>query len=461
MAMIVRVCLCAALFGAFQQPPLAHPQPEKPAPQPPPAKPASPAPAPPAAPGKQGAAPTPAPPTEPAPTNPALPTPTRPLVQMLPDAEVKGVSADPNPYLPGQVVTFSWPAGASRVVISGGDLKTPVTLRNQSYFTLATPAPVVPKLVAATQKPSRFSKKAVAVKSAKGARPAASPEKLPPSATAAPLPKPAQYIFDLWYPETEKPKTSEPSVPPPDKATEPPNTPQPNSPPKESETPAKPDTAQKPEPKPAAKKADADQKADAPPAAKERHERYKLTIAAQKGEFPKFTTYRDKYPWRLDYVAGWKTFPVLNLEGGHTLVYLEPREDSPIRMAIASWPVGEMPTARMMQVTMQEGVSQYDVLEGVQQKQTTQAGEAATWLTFQGVDSALPGIKTYSIVLTLVHKGRGFVVSARTPVSKRGDMEILLARLVRSFAFAPASPPVVAPAPKPKTGKVRRTRRTR
>jgi hypothetical protein len=175
---------------------------------------------------------------------------------------------------------------------------------------------------------------------------------------------------------------------------------------------------------------------------------YAVTANVYEGKFPPFATYFDTRDWRIDVPAGWNRYTVPSVDPvNNAVLYFQPAEDSPDRIAVAIVPVTkETDSKTLLRQVLAEAPSQYDVFLDAVQKETTQSGLPAAWMTFKGMDQALPGIPTRSMVLTLVRDGRGYVVSARTRESDYPAKEKFLRCLVRSLAFA-KSPPRKPPAP--------------
>jgi len=172
------------------------------------------------------------------------------------------------------------------------------------------------------------------------------------------------------------------------------------------------------------------------PAAGRQH--YTVAVHVYEGTFPPLQTYQDWLHWRIDYVAGWKRYAMPQIDpANNALLYFQPEEDSVERLAVAIVPTKATTCAELMHEVMLETPSQYDVLEDVSQKETTQDALPATWLTFKGIDRAEPDIATRSLVMALVRDGKGYVISARARAGEFDKWERLLRCLVRSFAFTP------------------------
>ncbi len=329
------------------------------------------------------------------------------------------VSVEPTPILPGQTVTFQWPHGATRAFVSGGTFKaqTPVVIgrpltdtptKTTTYgFDLWYPAvkakPTAPKKSAApahSDKPAQSGAAPVT-------KPSATDAKTPP--TSVPSKKP-----------TSGDKEAQPALP--DKPAQAGAQTNPAAP-KATDTQAKPVAASLPAPLPSAG-----------------HHHVQVTVEVYEGKFPLLLSYHDPRRWRMDILDGWKRSDDVAPETGGAIVYLQPEEDSPERIAVATMPVEAISSADLMGKAINDAPTQYDVMEDVTVKDTTQCGEPAQWTFFRGMDRAQAGIPTKSMVLALVHAGRGYVISARTTLSKFDERSKLLRCLVRSFAFDSAPP---------------------
>jgi hypothetical protein len=264
-------------------------------------------------------------------------SPTTPTTENTATAAPEGVTAEPNPALPGQTVTFRRPDGAKRVVVSGGGL---------GRITDVTQRAVV---------------------------------------TTAPW-KTATYKFDLWFP----------------------------------------------------------MKSEEPTTAKRRrvpmfHRQETVLVHVYDGQFPRLATYHDTRGWHIDCVAGWRRY-VTPFEdpANNALVFFEPQEDTAERLAVAIVPVdAETKSADLMHQVLQDAPTQYDVIKDIFQKETTQGGLPATWITFRGLDRALPDVPVQAYALAFIRGKRGYVISGRTKIELLPKRERLLRCLIRSFAFEP------------------------
>jgi hypothetical protein len=172
------------------------------------------------------------------------------------------------------------------------------------------------------------------------------------------------------------------------------------------------------------------------------HQQYKVTVSVYAGKFPRLVTYRNPQHWHIDTVAGWIRDVIPQPDPAtQSLIYFQPQDDSPERVAVAVTPVKATTCAELMKTALMDAPTQYDVLEHIQQQQITQCGVPATWATFDGIDHALPDIPTKSIVMTFVRNGTGYVISGRARASRFDQWAKLLHSLVRSFAIDPPTPP--------------------
>jgi hypothetical protein len=172
-----------------------------------------------------------------------------------------------------------------------------------------------------------------------------------------------------------------------------------------------------------------------------------VTVDVYAGKFPPIATYFDTRNWRIDVTAGWNRYSVPTIDPvNDAVIYFQPSEDSPDRVAVAIVPVNkETDSKALLRQVLAEAPSQYDVFLDVTQKVTTQCGLPASWMTFKGIDQALAGIPTRSMVLTMVRGDHGYVISARTREGEYATKERLLRCLVRSFTFAQSPPRKPAP----------------
>lgn len=167
---------------------------------------------------------------------------------------------------------------------------------------------------------------------------------------------------------------------------------------------------------------------------------FHVTAEVYTGKFPPLTTYNDTRGWHIDTIAGWNAYPSeLPDPANNALIYLEQQEDGAERVAVAILPT-TMTNSELMKKVMMETPTQYDVLNVIDQKETTQYGVQATWLNFKGVDPSLPNVPTRSMVMTFVKDGKGYVISGRMKADQFKEREKLIRCLMRSFSFTPVPP---------------------
>ncbi len=176
-----------------------------------------------------------------------------------------------------------------------------------------------------------------------------------------------------------------------------------------------------------------------PPAPHMVHRQYWRTLQVYAETFPPLTSYHDWRRWQIDYVRGWNRYATPEADpANNAVIYFQPAEDSVERVVVAITPADVSTSAELMQQVLREIPTQYDVLENIQEKETTHCSLPARWMTFEGVEQSHPDIRTHSIVLAFVRDGKGYVISARTYASHYDAQEPLLRNLVRSFAFVSA-----------------------
>lgn len=160
------------------------------------------------------------------------------------------------------------------------------------------------------------------------------------------------------------------------------------------------------------------------------------------GAFPRLATYWDWRRWRIDCVAGWNRYVTPQTDPANNgLIFFQPVEDSPERITVAIVPVRDLTASELMRQVLIEAPTQYDVMQEHYAKETTHGGLPAAWAEFSGLDRALAGIPTRSMVLAFVRDGRGYVISARAREAEFRAKEPLLRALVRSFAIDPRPAP--------------------
>jgi hypothetical protein len=417
--------------------------------QPPPSQPAQPKPQ--TKPDTAGTAkPTPPPadkatsPPQPSANKPAPPTPP-PADRSgtaTADAPVYTVTAYPNPCLPGQTVTFYPPADAEKILVHGGRFATPTP------WILAQPLTDVPSRPTVYVFDVWYSKR----RAAPAVPTPSSSSASGPTASHAPSPEGAtDHAADHLG---EPPKSPDAATGKPKEATAGGSAPTPLV--SGGPTPQSPGSAGQPKSSAgaqppgsgAAAKAATPPTAGAPVAAAstasasavpeppEGHQRIKVAVDVYSGKFPRLATYRDPHLWHIDVLAGWNRNVVPRSDPAHeALVYFQPQEDSAERVAVAIQPMPHTTSAELMHKAMDDAPTQYDVLKDVQQKETTQCGVTAQWVTFTGLDRALPDVPVRAVVVAFVRNGEGYVISARAQEAMYDQWEKPLRCLVRSFGF--------------------------
>jgi hypothetical protein len=170
------------------------------------------------------------------------------------------------------------------------------------------------------------------------------------------------------------------------------------------------------------------------------HQRFHVIVDVCTGTFPRLVTYHNPQHWRIDTVNGWIRNVIPQPDPAtESLIYFQPQDDSPERVAVAVLSVKDPSCAALMKTTLMDAPTQYDLFEHIQQKETTQCGAPAMWATFDGVDRSLPDMPTKSMVLAFVRDGVGYVISGRARASRFDQWGKLLHSLVRSFCVEPAA----------------------
>jgi len=141
----------------------------------------------------------------------------------------------------------------------------------------------------------------------------------------------------------------------------------------------------------------------------------------------------------VHYLKGWRT-DSFSPEPGSKVYYFQPEQDSVERLAVAVVPIkeGQTPTD-MMNKVRDDVPSHYTGVQFVSRYEITRQQEAAEITTFKGLDSTHPNTHTTSIVLVRTHRGKAFIVSARTHGDKFAERQYLLDGLVKSLTFPDAT----------------------
>jgi len=153
----------------------------------------------------------------------------------------------------------------------------------------------------------------------------------------------------------------------------------------------------------------------------------------------RLATFHGTEGWDVRYLKGWH-MDSFAPEPGSKVYYFQPEEDAVERLAVAVLPVKEGETAAdVMQKVRDDVPSHYTRVEFVSQYELIRQKEPAQITTFRGIDQAHPNTKTTSIILVYIHRGRAYVVSARTTANGFVERQPLLDGLVRSLTFSSAS----------------------
>ncbi len=151
--------------------------------------------------------------------------------------------------------------------------------------------------------------------------------------------------------------------------------------------------------------------------------------------------YHDPHGWYIGYLPGWKHDNVYTPdEGSDGLVYFQQADDSIERLAVAIFPVKDMTADDLMAKVATTLPDHYDEVKIVSKKAFTYQGVPAVLLSFSGLDQTHPGTRTRSVVLVFVHKGRGYVISARTLAARFQARSDTMLAMVKSFGFTKSTP---------------------
>jgi hypothetical protein len=150
----------------------------------------------------------------------------------------------------------------------------------------------------------------------------------------------------------------------------------------------------------------------------------------------KLTSYHASEGFDVRYLKGWRT-DSFSPEYGSKVYYFQPEEDSVERLAVAVLPIKDGQTvAEIMEKVRDDVPSHYTQVEFISRYDLTRQKEAAQITTFRGMDQTHPNTRTESIILVYTHRGRAYVVSARTQANKFAERQPLLDGLVRSLTFS-------------------------
>lgn len=167
------------------------------------------------------------------------------------------------------------------------------------------------------------------------------------------------------------------------------------------------------------------------------HQRYSVLVEVLSGKMPALTRYLDPLGWSISYQQGWKYDHVKpGNPGGDHLFFFQEEDDSIERLAVAVLPAGDMTCEALMEQVRADIPRRYIEAAVEEPRKLLQGEKPALYTTFRGIDATHPGMRTQSIVLTLVHGAKAYVISARTPEARYKSRQPVLERMVRSFAVA-------------------------
>ena len=153
----------------------------------------------------------------------------------------------------------------------------------------------------------------------------------------------------------------------------------------------------------------------------------------------KLTSYHGSEGFDLRYLKGWRV-DSFSPNPGSKVYFFQEEEDSVERVAIAVVPIKDGVTvAEMMEKVRGDVPAHYTKVEFVSLYDLSRQMEPAQITQFKGIDSTHPNTKTQSIVLVHNHRGKAYVISARTHADKFAERAALLDGLVRSLTFSSAS----------------------
>jgi hypothetical protein len=150
----------------------------------------------------------------------------------------------------------------------------------------------------------------------------------------------------------------------------------------------------------------------------------------------RLTSYHAAEGFDVRLLKGWRT-DSFSPEPGSKVYYFQPEEDSVERLAVAVLPLREGQTAADIMEKVRDDVpSHYTEVEFLTRYDLTRFKESAQIATFRGMDQTHPNTRTVSIILVHTHRGKAYVVSARTQAAHFADRQPLLDGLVRSLTFS-------------------------
>ena len=150
----------------------------------------------------------------------------------------------------------------------------------------------------------------------------------------------------------------------------------------------------------------------------------------------KLTSFHAPEGFDVRFLKGWRT-DSFSPEPGSKVYFFQPEEDSVERLAVAVVPIKEGVTvAEMMEKVRGDVPAHYTKVEFVSLYDLSRLKEPAQITQFKGIDTSHPNTRTQSIILVHNHRGKAYIVSARTIADKFAERSALLDGLVRSISFS-------------------------
>ena len=180
-----------------------------------------------------------------------------------------------------------------------------------------------------------------------------------------------------------------------------------------------------------------DGKTEPPAPRKLLHSHYTVLVeVVVPAPMPSMNSYKDPHGWQVNFVSGWKRDVSTPDQGDKGLMFFQKEDDSVERLAVAVMPANDLTTGAMIEKVKRDLPSHYTHLTVAEPKEITHANLTAHWLIFSGLDDTHPGLRTTSVVLTVIRDGRAYVISARTSASSFKARQEILEKMVKSFAFS-------------------------
>jgi len=176
------------------------------------------------------------------------------------------------------------------------------------------------------------------------------------------------------------------------------------------------------------------------------HQRYSVTALVDDSPPDHFKTFTGNRGWKIDFLADWHCDISTQDDGYKALMFFQKEFDSVERMAVATLPADSHTAAEIMAKALADTPGHYQNLKIEPAASVTIRGVAGSAAQFSGDDDSHPGVRTTSLLYTVVYAGRAYVLSARTRASGFLMRRSHLEHMLKSFVLPNSAPGDALPA---------------